>query len=279
MFLLALLFAAILCAQPDRPDNQPFPAHKIVGNVYYVGASDITVYLIATPAGHVLVNAGYEETVPLIRASMEKLGFKMSDVRYLVNGQAHYDHVTGLATLRKLTGAQILASEGDAGVIEGGGKGDFHFDGLYSWPPVKVDRRLRDRDEIKIGGTTLVAHVTGGHSRGCTTWTLTTEEGGRRYNVVIVGGTTINPGVVLAKNPKYPEIADDYGRTFRRLRALACDVFLGAHGVYYGMKEKHARLAAGEQPNPYIDPAGYRTHVNRMEKLYLDQLARERAGK
>ncbi len=275
---LSLIAAAALAAPPPvREDNKPFPPYKIVGNVYYVGTNDITSYLITTPAGHIIVNSGYEETVPIIRDSVTKLGFKITDVRFLLNGQAHLDHVAGQAALKELTGAQVVAMEEDAGVIETGGKGDFRWEGIYSYPPVHVSRRIHDGDEVRLGGVTLVAHLTPGHTRGCTTWTLQTQEAGKRYDVVIVGGTSINPGVRLLHNPKYSQIADDYARTWRVLRALKCDVFLGAHGNYYGMIEKYKRMKAGAKENPFIDPAGYQDHINRMEKIYLDQLQRERA--
>lgn len=256
-------------------DNQPFPPYKVVGNVYYVGTNGISSYLITTPAGHILINSGYEETPPLIRASVEKLGFHMHDIKILLNGQAHFDHIAGQAELRRMTGAKVFAMERDAPVIEGGGKGDFRFESEYRYPKCPVDRRLKDGDEVKLGGTTLVAHLTPGHTRGCTTYTFDVEDGARKYAVVVVGGTSINPGVILVNNPKYPEIAADYARTFRVLRALKCDVFLGAHGSYYGMEEKYQRMKAGAKANPFIDPQGYLGFVDRSEAAYRKQLAEE----
>jgi metallo-beta-lactamase class B len=275
--LFAVVSLMLLPLSAQKKDNEPFPAYKIIGNVYYVGANDITSYLITTPQGHFLVNEGYENTPPLIKASVEKLGFKMTDIKYLLNGQAHSDHIAGQALLKEWTGAQVISSEADAVVVEGGGKGDFRFEGISSYPPVKVSRRIKDGDTVTLGSTTLVAHLTPGHTKGCTTWTVQTTEGGKKYDVVIVGGTTINPGVVLVNNPKYPQIAEDYARTWRVMRALKCDVFLGAHGGYYGMTEKYERMVKGERPNPFIDPEGYAAFINRSEKAYLDQLNRERA--
>jgi metallo-beta-lactamase class B len=214
--------------------------------------------------------------VPIIRDNVRKLGFKMTDIKILLNGQAHNDHIAGQAALKELTGAKVFASEADAIVIEGGGKGDFRWEGIASYPSVKVDRRLKDGDTVQLGGTTMVAHITPGHTKGCTTWTVQVDDGGKKYDVVIVGGTTINPGVVLTNNPKYPNIADDYAKTFRILRALKCDIFLGAHGGYYGMLGKYERMKRGEQPNPFIDPAGYMAHIDQAEKVYLDQLKQER---
>ena len=274
-FIVLTLATFALLAQ--KKDNEPFPAYRIIGNVYYVGANDITSYLITTPKGHFLVNEGYENTPPLIKASVEKLGFKMTDIKYLLNGQAHADHIAGQALLKEWTGAQVVSSEGDSAVVEGGGKGDFRWDGISSYPPVKVSKRIKDGETLTLGSTALVAHITPGHTKGCTTWTLQTTEDGKKFDVVIVGGTTINPGVVLLKNPKYPQIVEDYARTWRVLRALKCDVFLGAHGGYYGMLEKYERMTKGEHPNPFIDPDGYAAFVNRSEKNYLDQLSQERA--
>lgn len=258
----------------DQPGNKPFPPYKIIGNIYYVGADDITSYLITTPEGHILINEGYEETVPIIRDGIEKLGFKVKDVKWLLNGQAHSDHIAGQKALKELTGAKVAAMEQDVPVIEGGGKGDFRWEGISSYPPVTVDRKLHDGDTLNIG-VTLVAHWTPGHTKGCTTYTMEVEDGGKKYNVVVVGGTTINPGVYLVKNPKYPEIATDYARTFRVMRSLKCDVFLGAHGGYYGMLEKYERMKAGAKPNPFIDPEGYQRHIDKAEKAYRDQLTRE----
>ena len=256
--------------------NRPHPPYKIAGNLFYVGADDITSYLITTPQGHILVNTGYETTPALIRASVERLGFKVSDIKIILNGQAHIDHVGGQAVMKEMSGAEVWASAADAPVIEGGGKGDFRFDGIHSYPPVKVSRIVKDGDRVTLGGTTLVAHLTPGHTKGCTTWTMQVTEGGRTYDAVIVGGTGINPGVTVAVNAKYPKIAEDYARTFRVLRALKCDIFLGAHGNYYGMRAKYERMKAGAGVAAFVDPDGYAAFVNHAEKAFLDQLAREK---
>ena len=275
--LLAALASTAL-AQNTRPDNRPFPAFRVMGNVYYVGASDIASYLIVTPAGHILIDSGYEDTPPIVRDGILKLGFKLQDVKILLNSQAHFDHVAGQAEMQRMTGANIYSSEREVAVLESGGKADSRFGREYTYPAVKVDHVVRDLEEVTLGGVTLVAHLTPGHSIGCTTWTLRVPEGGKVYDVVIVGGTGINPGVELVRKPTWPGIADDYARTFRVLRTLPCDVFLGAHGVYYGMAEKYKKLKAGAEVNPFIDPEGYRAYVNRAEKEYLDQLAKEKAA-
>jgi len=279
LLALGLTALAVTAAAPDeRPDNRPFPAHRVIGNVYYVGASDIASFLIATPAGHILVNSGYEDTPPIIRDGILKLGFKLGDVRILLNSQAHFDHVAGQAAMQRMTGAKIYSSQREVDVLETGGKSDPRWGREYSYPAVKVDHAIRDLEEVTLGGVTLVAHLTPGHSIGCTTWTLRVPEGGRSYDVVIVGGTTVNPGVRFIRQPTWAGIAGDFAQTFRTLRALKCDVFLGSHGVYYGLAEKYRKMAAGAAVNPFIDPEGYRAFVDRSEKDYLASLAEERAG-
>lgn len=277
LLLLAAL-ASPAVAQTPHEGNQPFPPYKIMGNLYYVGADDITAYLVATPAGHILLNSGYVETVPLIRDSIRKLGFRVEDVKILLNSQAHGDHVAGQAAMRKLTGAKVYSSQPDAVVIESGGKADPRWGREETYPPVKVDHIVGDGEQVKLGGSVLVAHLTPGHSIGCTTWTMQVSEGGKHYDVVFVGGVTINPGVHFVGRPTYPGIADDFARTFRVLRALQCDVFLGAHGKYYGMLRKYRQMQQSPQPNPFIDPQGYRDLIDRSEKAYLDQLKRETAA-
>ena len=278
MFRFALFLAAsVLFAQHN--DNEPFPAYKIIGNVYYVGASDITAYLITTPAGHILVNSGYVETAPLIRDSIVKLGFQPRDVKILLNSQAHYDHVAGQAALQKITGARIYSSQAEVAVLESGGKADPRWGREQNYPPVKVDHVVRDGEEVKLGGVTVVAHMTPGHSIGCTTWTTRVTEGGKSYDVVIVGGTTINPGVHFIGKPTYPGIADDYARTFRLLRALNCDIFLGAHGGYYGMQAKYEKMKAGAAVNPFLDREGYRAFIDESAKTFETALAKEKAGR
>jgi metallo-beta-lactamase class B len=276
--LLAAL-AATAAAPNERPDNRPFPPYRVIGNVYYVGASDIASFLITTSAGHILVNSGYQDTPPIIRDGIVKLGFQPRDVRIMLNSQAHFDHVAGQVEMQRITGAKIYSSEREVAVIESGGRADPRWGREYTYPAVKVDRVVHDLEEVALGGVTLVAHLTPGHSIGCTTWTLRVPEGGKVYDVVIVGGTSVNSGVRFLRNPTYPGIADDYARTFRVLRALPCDVFLGAHGFYYGMAEKYARLKAGAAANPFIDPEGYRSFVDRAEKEYRDRLAEEKAGR
>src|SRR5437868_8478423 len=256
---------------------EPFPAHKVLGNVYYVGSKDLATYLITTPEGHILINSGFDRTVPLIQKSVESLGLKMTDVKILLASHAHSDHVAGHALLQKLTGAKVYAMRGDDQVIASGGKGQY----LYTtsrWKPCAVDRVLDDGDEVKLGGVTLVARLTPGHTRGCTTWTWRATEGDKSYDVVVIGSPNVNPGYRLVNNADYPQIADDFAKTFAVLKSLPCDVFLGAHGDYYGMIGKYERLAGGGK-NPFIDPQGYREYVDLKEKAFRRTLAEQASQK
>ena len=272
-FFLALAAAA----QSAHEGNNPFPPYKIIGNIYYVGADDITSYLITTPQGHIVINAGYEDTVPIIESGIGKLGFKPSDVKTLLNGQAHWDHVAGLRGLQKITGAKIWSSEREVAVLESGGAKDPRWGREVTYPPVHVDHVVRDGEVLHLGGVDLVAHLTPGHSIGCTTWTMKVTDAGKSYDVVFVGGTTINPGVHFVKDPTWPGIAEDYQRTFQVLRGLPCDVFLGAHGGYYGMQEKVKRMTGSG--NPFIDPQGYRDFIDKSERTFQSQLAAEKSAK
>jgi metallo-beta-lactamase class B len=264
---------------PSSPDwSEPFPAHRMIGNVYYVGSRGLASYLITTPAGHILINSDLKTSVPQIQQSIEKLGFRFSDVKILLISHAHFDHDGGSAEVKKLTGAQYMVMDADAGVVESGGKSDFQYgdDPTLSYPATKVDRVLHDGDEVRLGDTVLTAHKTAGHTRGCTTWSLKVREADKTYDVVIVGSPNVNPGYKLVNNERYPEIADDYARGFRVLKSLPCDVFLGAHGGYYDMETKYTKLHAGGA-NPYIDPEGYRNYVAEREQAFLSELQKQAA--
>jgi metallo-beta-lactamase class B len=278
---LAFLGLFTVAAQTESfvPEwNKPIEPHRVVGNIYYVGTNFLATFLFVTPQGNIILNSDYEETVPLIRASVEKLGFRFADTKYILSSQAHSDHSAGNFLLKELTGAKALVMKGDDDIIANGGKGDFRFDGETAWKPSKVDRVLHDGDKVKLGGTTLVAHHTPGHTKGCTTWTTVIDDRGKKLNVVIVGGTGINPGVTLVNNPKYSGMVEDFANTFRLLRTFQCDIFLGAHGNYYGMDEKLARIKAGEKTNVFIDPKGYHAFIDRSERAYLKQLAEEKSA-
>ena len=268
---LLLFFAVSGVAQAQaRPDwTEPFPAYRIIDNVYYVGSKGLASYLITTSEGLILINSNLESSVPQIRESVEKLGFKFSDIKILLISHAHWDHCAGSALLKELTGAKYMVMEGDAAEIEAGGKGNFQYgnspNGLYK--PVKVDRVLHDGDEVKLGNVVLTAHLTPGHTKGCTTWTMKVTDHGKTYDVVIIGSPNVNPGYKLVNNALYPQIAQDYERMFRVLKSLPCDVFLGAHGDYYGMESKFAKLKDGGQ-NPFVDPEGYKNYVAAKEQEF-----------
>lgn len=270
--LAAPLLMALAAGQ--LPSDAAFPAHRVVGNVYYVGSKNISSYLITTPEGHILLNSGFEETVPLIKASVESLGYKMADVKILLESHAHSDHVAGHAAVKELSGAKVYVMKGDDRVIASGGEGQY----LYKddrWKPCAVDRVLADGDKVTLGGTTLVARLTPGHTRGCTTWTWQVEEGEKKWNVVVIGSPNVNPGYRLVDNKEYPEIADDYAKTFETLKSLPCDVFLGAHGEYYGLAAKYPKLKDAAT-NPFLDPDGYRAYVDLKEKAYRRTLGEQK---
>lgn len=275
--ILALALAAGLPAQNLPEWTEPFPPHHVIDNIYYVGSRGLSSYLITTSEGHILVNSSLESSVPLIRESVGKLGFRFTDIKVLLISHAHWDHCAGSALVKELTGAKYMVMDGDAPEIESGGKGNFHYvsSAPYAYKPAKVDRVLHDGDKVKLGNTVLVAHRTPGHTKGCTTWTLRASEGGRTYNVVIVGSPNVNPGYKLVNNTGYPRIVDDYEHTFRLLKSLPCDVFLGAHGDYYGMEAKVARIKEGG-PNPFIDPEGYKSYVADRERVFRSELEKQK---
>jgi metallo-beta-lactamase class B len=242
--------------------NKPFPAHKIIGNMYFVGSEQLGSFLITTPQGHILINSDYEETVPVIRAAVEKLGFKFTDIKILLNSHAHPDHTTGDAMVKELTGATVMTMAEDVPALQNirpGGK------------PHPIDRVLHDGDTVTLGGMTLTAHLTPGHTKGCTTWTFKTDDGGKSYDVVVVGSVSLN-AANLGDNPNYPNIREDFVKSFQVLRSLPCDVFVGSRTGFYLMTAKYAKIEQGG-PNPYIDPAGYKALIDSSEKAFNDRLA------
>jgi metallo-beta-lactamase class B len=278
--MLALCMSTVITsatAQNVSDWTEPFPPHKVAGNLYYVGSKGLASYLITTPEGHILINSSLEESVPLIRASVEKLGFKFSDVKILLISHAHWDHCAGSAKIKKLTGCQYMVMEQDTPTVEAGGTPKSRLRPAYlTFPTVKVDRVLKDGDEVKLGGSTLVAHLTPGHTPGCTTWTMQVTENDKMLNAVIIGSPNVNPGYVLVNNKGYPGIATDYEKTFRVLKSLPVDLFLGAHGSYYDMESKVKNLE-GATTNPFIDPAGYKAYVEDREQAFLKEWEKQKA--
>jgi metallo-beta-lactamase class B len=278
--LLTLVFlAGGNQAKAQNDWTEPFPAFRIAGNLYYVGSKGLANYLITTPQGHILINSDLEANVPLIRASIESLGFKFTDVKILLISHAHYDHNAGSDMIKKLTGAKYMVMEGDVPVVESGGKSDFQYgnDPTSLYPPTKVDRVLRDGDEVKLGDAVLTARLTPGHTKGCTTWTMKVKDGDKTRDVVIVGSPNVNPGYKLVGNSLYPAIAEDYERTFQVLKSLPCDYFLGAHGSYFDMETKYAQLKAGVSA-AFIDPAGYKRFVADRERAFRTKLLQQKGG-
>jgi metallo-beta-lactamase class B len=238
-----------------------FPPHKIVGNIYYVGTESLGAFLVVTPEGNILINSAYERTVPVIRKSIGDLGFRFSDTKIVLGSHAHADHMEGDAMVKELTGAKVMAMAEDVPALERMKPGDkLH----------PIDRVLHDGDDVTLGGSTLVAHLTPGHTRGCTTWSMKVQEGGQTYNVVIIGSMGVNAGTRLVNNPQVPDIADEYRGGFKVLRGIACDVPLGSHPAMYNLAEKYAKVGKGA--NPFIDPAGYKTEVDIEERAFLDVL-------
>jgi metallo-beta-lactamase class B len=286
--LVLLLQASRLHAQAKADMMTPLDPFRIAGNLYYVGSKDLGSYLIVTPQGDILINSDFEASVPLIRNSVEKLGFRFADIKILLISHAHIDHDAGSAEVKRLTGAKYMVMDADVPVVESGGKQDFAYGVATAtspaslYPVAKVDRVLHDGEEVRLGGVVLVAHKTAGHTRGCTTWTLRETEGGRVLNVVIVGSWNVNPGFRLVDRPgqpaSYPGIAQDYQRTFSVVKDLPCDVFLGAHGQYFDMLAKLKKLKAGTTQNVWIDPQGYQAAVAERKAAFEAELMRQEHG-
>jgi metallo-beta-lactamase class B len=252
------------------PDDQTaqFPPHKILGNLYYVGTTSLASFLVVTPQGSILIDSTYERNVPTIQKSVEQLGFKFSDVKILLGSHAHGDHQEGDALVKQLTGAEVMAMAEDVPALEAmkpGGKAH------------PIDKVLHDGESVTLGGTTLVAHLTPGHTKGCTTWTMKVQDGGKTYDVMIIGSLGVNPGVRLVDNAADPQIVDEFTRAFTVSRSLPCDVPLGSHPGMYRLAEKYAKLQQGG-PNPFIDPAGCKAELDLDEAMFRAVLAAQKAA-
>jgi metallo-beta-lactamase class B len=275
MATLLLVLSPALLAQKDevsRSWNQPVEPFRIAGNLYYVGASDITSFLITTPEGHIVLDGGFEETAPQIRRNIETLGFKVSDVKILLSSHGHSDHAGGLAELKRATGATLYASEPEVPLLTRGGLDDPMFGDRFQFPPVIPDRIIADRGTVSLGGVSMTARITPGHTRGCTTWTTTVREGAKKYDVVFLCSPTV-PGYQLVNNERYPEVIDDYRKHFRILKTLRPDIPLAAHGNFFDLADKIKRR--GGATNPFIDPDGYRKLVARFEKRFESIVAEQ----
>ena len=276
MLTLGLLSRSVYAADPVV---KPFPPFRIAGNLYYVGNDYVASYLVVTPKGNILINSNFKADVPMLKESIAKLGFKFSDTKILLISQAHPDHDAASALIKAETGADYRVMDADVPVVESGGKADFRYgqDPEQRSDATKVDHVLHDGDEVKLGGSVLVAHLTPGHTKGCTTWTMKVTEKGKKYNVVIIGGTNVNPGYKLFHNTAYPNIAKDFAQTWQVLKSLPCDIFLGAHGGYFGLDEKYPRMKEGAA-NPFVDPEGYKQYIISKEPEFYAELAKQKAA-
>ncbi len=277
-----LLFVSHASAQVNDEEsrrwNQPVTPFKIIGNVYYVGAHEVSSYLITTSQGHILLDSGFLETVPQIKQNVAQLGFRMEDVKVLITSHSHADHVGGIALLKQLSGARLMVSEADADMLARGGKDDPNFGDRFLFDAVTADRRLRDGDTVQLGDVTMTARLTPGHTKGCTTWTMKVREGSKLYDVIFFGSTSA-PGYKLIGNAGYPNIVQDYESTFRLLKTLPSDVFLAPHGSFFALHEKRKRLTEGAPQNPFVDKQEFKRFVERSERDFRAELKRQQESR
>lgn len=279
---LALALAAPpLAAQSPKPlpmgvrDTSHLAPFRVIGNVYYVGSLGLASYLITTPGGHILIDTGLREVGAQVLENIAALGFKPSDVKIMLSTHAHFDHVAGHALVKAKTGARVFAATEDAALLESGGATDFRFGGEYAFDKVTVDRRLKHGDTVSLGGVTLTAHVTPGHTKGNTAWTFPVHDGGTTYTAIIAPSMSINPGVKMVNYAPYPDIARDYAKSLDYLDTLEPDVFLAPHTSFFDFEAKLKKLRDGASENPFIDRAGYRAFVAGYRKAFLAQLKAE----
>lgn len=258
--------------------NRPVAPFRIAGNLYYVGAENVSAFAIRTAAGVILIDAGFPQTAPQIVRNLATLGLKIEDVRYILTSQAHFDHVGGVAELKRLSGAKLVMSAEDAALIARGGRRDFAFGDRFAFPPAKADRIIGDGDAVELGGVRVTAHLTPGHTKGCTSWSFPVEENGQTLQALNVCGVTA-PGYRLTGNSAYPNLVTDFRTSFDRLDALPCQIFLSAHGHQFGLAEKRAALAKGAAANPFIDEAGCRALVRSSRADFEAELAKQTAAK
>jgi metallo-beta-lactamase class B len=278
---ICLLYSVCSFAQASatwRSWNEPVEPFRIVGNVYYVGAREVSSFLITSAQGHILLDGGFVESAAIIRDNIRKLGFKPEDVKYLVGSHAHFDHAGGLAQLKQWTGARFAASREDGALMVRGGRGDFAFGDKLTFPAVVPDKILVDGDGISVGDARMIAHLTPGHTKGCTTWTTEAEENGRSYHVVFLCSTSV-PGYTLVHNPAYPNIADDYRSTFAFLKSLPCDVFLAPHGSMFRLSEKLVARKNDVGRNSFIDVDEFQAFVDRSKREFERELKKQRTGR
>ena len=279
--LAALSLAGCHRAGPEllRAWLDPAEPLHVVGPIHFVGTRGLGVYLVTTPAGHVLLGGAMPPSTALIEASIRQLGFRPEDIRVLLVNHAHLDHVGTLADFKRLTGATVTVMDREVELLGSGGRADYLYanDPRLHYPPVSADRVLRHGETVELGGVTLTALLTAGHTRGSTSFTMTVEDGGRSYRVVFPDGTGINPGTRLVEQPSYPGILEDHRRTLGVLESLAPDIFLSYHTEELDLPGKRAR-AATEGARAFVDPEGYRRKIAdaraRLEGLVAQEQAR-----
>lgn len=279
---LTFSFLAInsIFAQADKTSrswNKPVRPFQIAGNLYYVGATEVTSYLITTPEGHFLLDGGFVETAPQIERNIAELGFKLTDIKCLLNSHAHFDHAGGLAELKKATGAKFLAAERDAPLLRSGGHGDFRFGDTLTFPPIAPDQIVHDGEAIQLGNQIMIAHLTPGHTKGCTTWTTKIRDGNKVYEVVFVGSQS-GLDYKFVGHESYPDIKSDFEKSFALLNHLPCDIFLASHGSFFHFLEKHQRLLRGDA-NAFIDAEGYKTYLRDSEQEFRNKVVQQEAAR
>jgi metallo-beta-lactamase class B len=276
--LLTFCLATPAFGQRNQEWTRRFEPFRMLGNIYWVGSYDLSTYLITTPQGHILINTGVGDTAKQIAASVEKLGFRMADVKILTATHGHFDHVAGIADLKRMTKATVMVSEPEKALLESGGKSDFRFGNTASaqFAPVTVDRTFKDGEKISLGGTELTPHLHRGHTKGATSFTLEVRENNNTYRVIIANMGSINPGVKVTGMPGYPTIGDDYAKTFLAQKDMKIDVWLASHASQFSMHDKY-KPGDPYKPDRFVDPAGFLASVQRLEKAYLEQLAKERS--
>ncbi len=273
-FTLLFACAAQLSAQ-NEGWTTPFPGHRVIANLYAVGTYDLGVFLITSEEGHILINTGLEDSTPLIRNNIESSGFRLEDLVILLTMQAHWDHTAALAGIMEIAGAEMWATSGDARVLEDGGFSDPHFGGRQSFRPVGVHRIIGEGEVIELGDIRLRVHEHPGHTEGSSSYSMQVSENGRDYDVVIANMGTINAGKRLVVDPTYPGVADDFARTYSSQKAMNVDVWVSAHGGQYGLHEKY-EPGQPYSPDTFVDPQGFLAAVERLERVYLEQLVEER---
>ena len=283
-FTSVLLLCACLAVvgYPQKDDDiklgiGPVEPFRLAGNIYYVGSNDLTSYLIVTPKGDILIDSGMKEMVPQVKSNIEKLGFKLSDIKLILNSHAHFDHAGGIGELRRLTGAKFLSSELDAPLLERGGIRDPNFGDKYPFEPTKPDETFANGKTVRLGGTTMTANITPGHTKGCTTWTTTVKDGEKNLNVIFVCSVS-SPGYRLVNNKEYADIEADYNRSFEWFKNAKVDVFLGSHAGFFDLENKSKALKAGATVNPFIDPKGYSAFIDESEKAFRKKLAEQKSA-